>query len=165
MAQKGPLSNTHQTNSEIETVLRQLAPSSESLAPPAESLPPASESPPPSEVINRARFEPGVINWARFEPGFRVLAVVAFLVLGGRCAYLQHKLSEVTNEVAVAKEKAGAWERRIQRPIPSEAADERGVRSDLEDASRRIRGVGRIHQTAPGVFTNRDTDPAEPRSR
>jgi hypothetical protein len=97
---------------------------------------------------------------ARSDLGFKVLAVVAFLVLGGRCAYLQHRLSEMMNEAAVAKAEAEARERQIQRRMPSNAAAEAGVRSDLEDVSRRIRGVGPIHQTAPGVFTNRDSDGA-----
>jgi len=155
MAQKGPLSNTQQTETEIETVLRQLAPASESLARASASPRPAPESHAPRKVV----------NFARFEPGLKVLTFLALLVLGGRCAYLQHKLSEITNEAAVAKAEAGACEQRMQRQTPSEAADEVGVRSDLEDVSRRIRGTGRIHQTAPGVFTNRDADPAELRSR
>jgi hypothetical protein len=148
MTRKGPLSNTHQTDCEIETVLRQLVPASETLAPAPESH------------VSRS-----VVNLARFGPGFKVLAVVAFLVLAGRCAYLQHKLSEVSNEAAIAKAEAGACEGSMQRQIPSDAADERGVRSDLEATSRRIRGVGPIQQTAPGVFTNRDADPAELPSR
>jgi len=167
MTQKGPLSNTPQTDSEIETVLHQLVPASESLAPapapvPApESLTPApapapAPAPPPESRVPRR-----VFTWARSRPGLTVLAVVASLGVAGRCAYLQHKLSELSNEAAVAKAEARARERRMQRPIPNDAANETGLRSDLEDASRRISGVGPIHQTAPGVFTNRDSDPAE----
>jgi len=148
MTQRGPLSNTHQTDRDIETVLRQLVPASE-------SLPPASKSHPPRKVV----------SLARFRPGPRMLLVLAFLVLGSRCAYLEQKLSAVRNEAAIAKGEAGACERRMPHRFSSDAADESGVRSDLEHASRQIRGVGPIHQTTPGVFTNRDPDPAELLSR
>jgi len=160
MTEKRPFSaaHTHQTDTEIETVLRQLAPASESPAPTPEPRAPTPQSHAPTPEPHAPR---KAVNWARFGPSLRVLAVGAFVAIGGRCAYLEYKLSGVTIEVAASEAQAHACERRMQRRIPSDAAEERDVRPDLNDASRRIQGVGPIHQTAPGVFTNRDPDPAE----
>jgi hypothetical protein len=102
-----------------------------------------------------------VVHLARFKPSLGVLAAAALLAVGGRCVYLEHRLSVLTIQVAGTEAQARACERRMQHQTPSEAATERGVRPDLDDLSRRIRGVGPIQQTAPGVFSNRDPDPAE----
>jgi hypothetical protein len=102
-----------------------------------------------------------MVNLARFGPAFKLIVAAAFLVVGARCAYVEHELSAVTNEAALTKAEARACEQRMLRRIPGDAADDRRVRSDLDEVTHQIRGVGPIHQTAPGVFTNRDPDPAE----
>jgi len=165
MTQKRPFpaANTHQTDSEIETVLGQLAPIPES--PPAvpEAHAPRAHAPAPkaNAPIPEARSRRRGLHLAQFRSSLGWVAVGAFLVVSGRCAYLEHRIAVVANEVAVIEARAHACERRTQRQTPSNAPEAPGVRADLDDASRRIRGVGPIQQTAPGIFTNRDPDPAE----
>jgi hypothetical protein len=166
MTQKRPLSaaNTRQTDSEIETVLGQLAPIQEPAAV-SEAHAPVPRAPAPTPKahapVPKAHAPRRGLHLAQFGSNLGWLAVGAFLVVSGRCAYLEHKISVVANEAAAIEARARACERRTPRPTPSAAPEERDVRPDLDDASRRIRGVGPIQQTAPGVFTNRDPDPAE----
>ena len=167
MTQKRPLSaaNTRQTDSEIETVLGQLAPAPEPHAAISDAHAPAprAQAPAPAAVVPTPEADAPRRGLHLLRLGSRLtwLAVGAFLMVSSRCAYLEHKISVVADEAAAIDARARACERRMQRQIPSNAADERDVRPDLDDTSRRIRGVGPIQQTAPGVFTNRDPDPAE----
>jgi len=126
----------------------------------------------------------------RLKTVLRGLAVGAFLVIGGRCAYLEHKLAVVTSAADTAKGEVRANEHaarvgpRVSNEGESAAAHNgteegsRNVRQEVDDAASRIDRVGPrfstvsppvppapIRQTAPGVFTNRDTDPAETPSR
>jgi len=126
----------------------------------------------------------------QFRTALRVLAAGAFLVVGGRCAYLEHKLAVVTSATDPAKagmrenEHAAREEHRVPNERESAAVhngtEEGGgkVRQEGDDASSRANRVGPpfstvlppappapIRQTAPGVFTNRDTDPAQTPSR
>jgi hypothetical protein len=124
----------------------------------------------------------------RRETILRVLAVGAFLVVGGRCAYLEHRLAVVTsaadaaNAAARANEHAARAEPRLPNDRESAAVHNGtgegtgNVRQDVDASS--INRVGPrfsavsppapsapIRQTKPGVFTNRDTDPAKTPSR
>jgi hypothetical protein len=110
----------------------------------------------------------------------RVLAVAVFLTVSGRCAYLEHRLASLTKRGDVVPSAA----RKSETPPAAEPRISSGEESsgevgrDSEEASRSIKPLGpafsevlppgppvRIRETAPGVFTNRDPDPAELPSR
>jgi len=120
----------------------------------------------------------------RLRNALRALAVVALLVVGARCAYLEHRLAAVTNAANASKAQApGEPAPRPDGPPPGTAvgtSDEGtgAVGRGPNDASRPISRIGPsfssvpppsrpapIHQAGPGVFTNRDPDPAETPSR